>query len=256
MRHAPLLLVVSLGFGCGISLEEHRRLVQQNLDKEKVVYDAEMAKMRATCQSEFTASVDRIGAIETELKLLGLDVDFTKSDMGTQLKNTLMELELLRKQRAQAEKDAAQFRAIAEKLKDMIDAGRIQVVKRKGRMTLKLPDEILFPPGSTRLLKEGTDALVSVIEVLETLQDREFVVAGHTDNMPLGKGGAFKSNWELSTARALEVVRVMVASGIPAHQLAAAGYGEFDPIAGNETKEGRAQNRRLEIIVMPRIQEL
>jgi len=95
-----------------------------------------------------------------------------------------------------------------------------------------------------------------VIEVLETVQDREFVVAGHTDNMPLGKGGAFKSNWELSTARALEVVRVMVASGIPAHQLAAAGYGEFDPIAGNETKEGRAQNRRLEIIVMPRIQEL
>jgi len=78
-------------------------------------------------------------------------------------------------------------------------------------------------------------------------------VAGHTDNVPVKRGGRFDSNWELSTARATTVVELMVREGVPPDQLAAAGFGEHDPIASNETPEGRQQNRRLEIMLMPKL---
>ncbi|NJK89848.1 MAG: OmpA family protein, partial [Myxococcales bacterium] len=136
----------------------------------------------------------------------------------------------------------------------MIDAGQLEVVRRDGRMMLKLPDEILFPSGSKQLKKGGRDALIQVASVLQEVgSDRQFLVAGHTDNVPVKRGGRFKNNWELSTARATTVVDLMVEQGVAPNQLAAAGYGEFDPIASNDSAEDRQKNRRLEIILMPRI---
>jgi chemotaxis protein MotB len=122
-------------------------------------------------------------------------------------------------------------------------------------MTLKLPDDILFPTGSKDLKKEGKTALEQVGDVLKDV-DRDFIIAGHTDPIPVKKGGPFKSNWDLSTARAVEVVKLMTSKGVNAERMAAAGFAEFDPVADNSTKEGRAQNRRLEIILMPKLEEL
>jgi len=85
--------------------------------------------------------------------------------------------------------------------------------------------------------------------------DRQFLVAGHTDNVPI-RTEQFPSNWELSTRRAVEIVHYLVAQGMNPKVVAAAGYGEFDPIAANDTAEHRAQNRRIEIALQPNISDL
>src|SRR5262249_49992540 len=87
------------------------------------------------------------------------------------------------------------------------------------------------------------------------LQDRHFLVAGHTDNVPI-RSGRWKSNWELSTARAIEVTLFLIAHGMKPQVLAAAGYGEFDPVSANDTAQNRAQNRRIEIVLQPNLSDL
>ncbi|MEQ9501994.1 MAG: OmpA family protein [Deltaproteobacteria bacterium] len=276
MKHIRMpLTVLSLAFvvSCGISQEEHDQKVQQALDAQKAEYDAKMKKMQAASDDEAAKKKEVIDSkdqmikgLESEVKKLGGDLARVRADLGdrvadlaatkTDLAATTAEVEQLRKLRAEAEKEAAQFRAIAQKLKSMVDAGQLEVVMRKGRINLKLPDNILFPSGSKRLKKDGKEALESVAAVLKDVKDREFLIAGHTDNVPLGRKSRFKNNWGLSTARAVEVVQLMIDSGVNPDQLAAAGFGEHDPIADNETEEGRAKNRRLEIILLPKIEKV
>ncbi|HLT37584.1 MAG TPA: OmpA family protein, partial [Enhygromyxa sp.] len=98
---------------------------------------------------------------------------------------------------------------------------------------------------------EGQQALAQLVAPLKEV-NREWIVAGHTDNVPI-KTAKFSSNWQLSTARATEVVNYMIDNGMPADRIGAAGYAEFDPVADNSTPEGRSQNRRIEIILMPTI---
>jgi chemotaxis protein MotB len=128
-------------------------------------------------------------------------------------------------------------------------------VFRNGQMTLKLPSGILFPSGSDKLSKNGETALADVVKILMEFQDRRFIVAGHTDNQPI-KTAQFPNNWYLSTARANSVVQFMIKQGFPAKSLAASGYGEFDPVAPNDTEKNREQNRRIEIILVPNLEEL
>jgi chemotaxis protein MotB len=94
-----------------------------------------------------------------------------------------------------------------------------------------------------------------VAQVLATIGDRRFMVSGHTDNVPI-KTARFPSNWELSTARAVEVVQLLVAGGMKPTVLGAAGYGENDPVATNDTPEHKAQNRRIEIVLEPNLSDL
>jgi chemotaxis protein MotB len=107
----------------------------------------------------------------------------------------------------------------------------------------------------TLLKPAGKDALIQVAQVLKTVAGRKFQVAGHTDNVPI-QTSRFPSNWELSTARAVEVVKLLVAQGADPRSLSAAGYGEFDAVASNESADGKAKNRRIEITLQPNLDEL
>jgi chemotaxis protein MotB len=176
---------------------------------------------------------------------------------GTQddLKETRRQLEELQKAKAAAEARAAMFRGLAEKLRSMVDAGQIKVTVRNGRMLLALPNDILFDSGKVEIKQEGKEALGKVAKVLAGMPDRHFLVAGHTDNVPI-KTHKFRSNWELSTQRAVEVTRLLVEGGMKPAQLGAAGYADFDPAASNDTPDGQKQNRRIEIVVEPNLSEL
>ena len=92
--------------------------------------------------------------------------------------------------------------------------------------------------------------------VLSGVAERNFLVCGHTDNVPVGRGNRFKSNWDLSTARAVTVTKLLLEEGVPAARLAAAGFADGDPVADNGSKDGRQKNRRTEIVLMPNIEEL
>jgi len=122
-------------------------------------------------------------------------------------------------------------------------------------MIIALPNDILFDSGSTEVKKDGKAALAKVAQVLSTVPDRSFLVAGHTDNVPI-HSELFPSNWELSTRRAVAVVHYLIAQNMNPKVLGAAGYGEWDPIAPNDTDAHRAQNRRIEIVLQPNIGDL
>ncbi|MGZ3419924.1 MAG: OmpA/MotB family protein [Polyangiales bacterium] len=178
-----------------------------------------------------------------------------KSDLEASLGESKKNLEELKKAREAAEARVALFNSLMAKLKSMVDAGELKVVFREGRMVLQLPNDVLFDSGKANLKPGAGKAIKKVADVLASIGSRRFQVAGHTDNEKISKS-FFASNWELSTARAIQVVEVLIADGMKPTVLSAAGYGEFDPIAPNNTAAGRSRNRRIEITLQPNIEEL
>lgn len=161
----------------------------------------------------------------------------------------------VREKSAEAKKQLAEFRAVTRRFQSMIDSGKLKVVFRHGQMIVKLPAKILFASGSAEVSKGGTKALAEVAAVLKTMRRRKFTVAGHTDNVPISTE-SFHNNWELSAARAVSVLEVLVDHGVPARSLAAAGFGPYTPIATNHSAAGRRLNRRIEIILEPKLKPL
>lgn len=164
-------------------------------------------------------------------------------------------VEELGKRKAEAEKRVAQFRALLAKFKQLIDSGKLRVKIVDGRMVLELPSDVLFASGKAELSDEGKVSIQSVAAVLVTIGGRQFQVEGHTDNVPI-KTRHFPSNWELASARALNVVKAMVEVGMPGEYLSAASFAEFKPVKSNDTEQGRAANRRIEIVIVPDLSSL
>ena len=199
-----------------------------------------------------------VGELTARLEKLGQNVGKLTSEKGELargLADAKLRLEELRRQTAAAEARAATFRNLVARLKSMIDSGKLKVVIRDGRMLIALPNDVLFDSGRTDIRADGQAALVDVAKVLATIPDRNFLVAGDTDNVPIHTA-RFPSNWELSTARAVEVTKFLIVNGMRPQVLAAAGYGEFDPVAPNDSPEHQAQNRRIEIVLQPNLADL
>ncbi|WP_394848156.1 OmpA family protein [Pendulispora brunnea] len=178
------------------------------------------------------------------------------AETQTSLEASRTELEELRAEHAEAEKRLAAFKSITEKFRKMIDSGKLAVTVRHGRMIVKLPAGILFPSGSADLSKDGTEAISDVAHVLRQFPDRRFMVAGHTDNVPIGPPSPFKNNLELSTTRALTVTQQLIKAGMSPARLVAAGYGEYEPATPNVNEASRQENRRIEIVLLPNIGEV
>ena len=134
----------------------------------------------------------------------------------------------------------------------MIDGGRLSVAIVRGRLVIQLPQDILFESGSAVVGREGRSTLSEVGSVLAEIEDRRFQVEGHTDNVPIATA-RFPSNWELSSGRALAVVQILVQSGVRPENVSGAAYGEFQPVAPNDTRENRRLNRRIEIVMLPNL---
>lgn len=196
--------------------------------------------------------------LRSELTRLGKDVDKILAERGSmsrELADARTRLEELRKAQAAADARATLFRNVLDRLKKLVDAGDLKIEMREGRLVLQLANDILFDSGSAEVKTQGRATLKQLGEVLVTIAGRKFQVAGHTDDVPIG-GARFSSNWDLSTARAVEVVKLLIAAGVRPQTLSAAGYGEFDAIAPNDGAKGRAKNRRIEITLVPNLDEL
>jgi chemotaxis protein MotB len=144
------------------------------------------------------------------------------------------------------------YEEVLSRFRSLIDAGRLSVSISRGRLVINLPQDILFPSGSATLETGGQGTLREVAQVLGAIDDRSFQVEGHTDTQSISTV-EFPSNWELSAARALSVVKLLVREGVDPETLSGAGYGEFQPVATNETSEGRRLNRRIEIVMLPNL---
>ena len=154
----------------------------------------------------------------------------------------------------QVKEQSDAFRQMQEAMKAEVDSKQVTIKELEGKLTLSMVEAILFDSGKANVKKAGKDALAKVAEVLKNVKDQDIIVAGHTDNVPITSklAATYPTNWELSAARAIAVVKLLEADGVDPKLLLAAGFGEFRPVADNETPEGRAQNRRMEIILMPK----
>jgi chemotaxis protein MotB len=135
----------------------------------------------------------------------------------------------------------------------------VQVTQLADRLSLNIVDKILFPSGEDQITDAGQEVLKRVGVVLAQARDKIIRIEGHTDNVPTGKPlrQRFPTNWELSTARATNVVRFLQDEAhIDPTSLEAVGRGEYRPIASNKTAAGRSQNRRIEIILYPRVRAI
>lgn len=177
---------------------------------------------------------------------------------------TIEELNLaLDKERIAREARLAQVRHTYEELVDALEEeikrGELTISNLEGKLTVNLLNQILFASGDTRLREEGKSVLKNLGDVLNRFPERALQIAGHTDNVPISSAlrEQFPSNWELSTARATSVIHFLQQEvGLPGNRLIAAGFSQYQPIASNDTPEGRAQNRRIEILLVPIESEL
>ncbi len=255
-RHwkAPLLAVVGFAAAGGAGYyawqvhQDRGRLsaeaVRQRDEGKSLA--ATLEQQRATagaCQQELDTA--KTAREEADTRLAGTDAELTACRTN---------VTDLSQQKAEAAARLAEFESLSRQLQKMIGTGKLEVMFRRGKMVVKFSEAILFPSGSAVLTDEGRKTLGEVALVLKQMRGRRFTVAGHTDNVPVA--GAFKSNWELSTARAVRVVEVLIQKGVRPSSLVAAGYGEHDPVATNHSKVGRQKNRRIEIILEPQLREM
>jgi chemotaxis protein MotB len=263
MRARTLFLATTLtlgSLGCGVNEDLYNAAVKDRDAQKQQLAETKTALNQEKDQhtKDVVTRDARLGVLTKKLEALGQDVsrlETQRTDLGGELDQAKKRMEELRKAQVQAEARAAQFRKLVSQFKTLTDAGKLQVEIRENRMIVRLGDKILFDPGKTDLKPEGKDALKQVAAVLKEIPNRNYQVAGHTDNIPI-KSAKFRSNWDLSTARAVEVVNFMIAAGLDPKRLSAAGYADESPVAANDTPENKAKNRRIEITLVPNLDDL
>jgi chemotaxis protein MotB len=144
---------------------------------------------------------------------------------------------------------------LSKSLQDEISKGNITIQQVRDRLTINMVDRVLFDSGQAHVKPAGVKVLKQVGDVLNKISDKQIRIEGHTDNVPISSKlqDRFKTNWELSTARATTVVRYLIdQGGVDRQYLSAVGYADTHPLASNDSEEGRSSNRRIEIVLYPK----
>lgn len=222
----------------GQSLEEALRAEE---DKAKSL-DGQIKRI----SGELEAATSRGDSLQGELATVVKDRSRLKSSVD-EMKAALAALE---KQRERTEARVSEYKNLLGRFKSLIDAGKLKVKVVGGRMVVELPSDILFDSGSVNLSEGGMASIREMSQVLVEMKGRQFQVEGHTDNQPI-RTPRFPNNWSLAAGRAIAVASIMLEAGLAPEYVSAASYGEFHPVASNDTDAGRAANRRIEIVLVP-----
>lgn len=174
------------------------------------------------------------------------------------------DLELREKKMNELEELIAKEAALAQNLKKKISnallnfqGNDLSIEVKNGRIYVSLAEKLLFKSGSIMVDAKGVEALKQLAQAIKSQKDIDIMVEGHTDNVSIAqKEKYFQDNWDLSVLRATSIVRIITKSGVDPQQIIAAGKGKFTPVTDNDNKEGRAKNRRTEIIITPNLDEL
>lgn len=241
--------------GCGALKSEladtQERLATTESERDTLQSRLQNAQSELDSLTSDKAELERVLA-ERAKQLRDTNASYEELQQMSTLQGEELEARLaeLRSLREQSQRSQRLYESLIERFRSMIDAGQLEVTNERGRLVINLPQDILFSSGSASLGREGITAITEVGHVLSTIDDRRFQVEGHSDNIPISTS-RFPSNWELSSARALAVVKLLVDSGVSPGSLSGAGFGEFAPRVPNDTAENRKQNRRIEIVLVP-----
>jgi len=171
------------------------------------------------------------------------------ADLNKEIDKLNQELENLSKSNDDLAKTKSE---LERKLRGELSAGDLQLAMQDRGLVITILNKVLFTSGKADLKPSAQTTLAKVAAILTSrVPDKVVYVEGHTDNVPIQRSG-WRSNWELSTARATEVLHFLEDQGVNPSRLVACGYSEYQPVADNSTAEGRQKNRRVEIIVSPK----
>lgn len=240
-----LTLTAGLSAGC-VSSSKYRNL-ETRASAERADLQAQVADLRSRRE-------------QLERDLAGWREDRTQAETDlAALNERVAEMER-RAAEISAEKDAeirrlrGTYDSLVEDLKGEIEKGEIKVTQIRDKLSVNLVEKVLFDSGRAEVKAQGEAVLKKVGAILGDVKGKEIRIEGYTDNVPIGETlrKRFASNWELSTQRATNVLRFLQDQArVDGARLSAVGYGPFRPIADNKTPEGRAENRRIEIVLVP-----
>ena len=217
--------------------EKQRKLAQEIEQKNKAIASKELELNDALAEAEKERL--RLQKIRQELEVVSQRV-------------IELEAELRRKDSAVLLLKEAILKALAG-----FEELDIQVEYKNGKVYVILPEKLLFKSGSITVDPKGIEALVQIAKALNEKNDVQIGVEGHTDNVPMKESEKMKDNWDLSVLRATSISRILIKQGgISDKRISAVGRGETMPIASNDTPEGRAKNRRTEIILTPQLDKI
>jgi chemotaxis protein MotB len=231
-RGVVLVALVSLTSAC-VSTAEFKKM-QAAKDEE----------LKTLEQQRSVLERDNI-ALQQQLSVQQEDKTQLQQQVGT-LEQQTAELLTASQQRQQ------QYDALVKSLSAEVAQGQLKVRQYQNMLSVDLAEQIFFDSGKATLKPGGKDVLNKVGDALKGYENKLIRVVGHTDNVPLAKSlqSTFPTNWELSVARATNVVRHLQEVGIAPERMVASGRGEYDPVASNDTAEGRQKNRRIEIMLI------
>lgn len=257
-----LTAVLLMGTSC-VSKKKYSQIEDDLKKTENDLKSAEMAL--SVCEDRKASFTEQINTLKnTNAALLNSQGDLaTLSKKGAEnLERSLesiqeKDLQIKTMRDAINKKDSVTL-ALVTSLKgalDDVNDDDIQISVEKGVVFVSISDKLLFGSGSYKITKDAKRVLGKVAKVVKDKSDFDFMVEGHTDNVPISRDG-FEDNWDLSTKRATSVVRTLQNEyNVDPKRMTAAGRSEYLPVADNESKAGRAKNRRTRIVVLPKLDQ-
>lgn len=230
--------------------------IRNNLDRLQSSYDA----LEANSSSSLTENLERNRKLLEELEAK----ERRLAEEEARLKDVQQKLAARSARVDELEGIIAAKDAKMRALKDAISAALVNfegngltIEQRDGKVYVSMENKLLFESGSWAVNSRGREAVVKLGSVLAENKEIAVLIEGHTDNVPYGGNGNIENNWDLSTKRATAIVNILTQnSGIPKENLTAAGRGEYAPVDSNSSSEGRSKNRRIEVILTPKLDEI
>ena len=198
------------------------------------------------------ATETQLATANRELGRLRLAGEVNLSEAATLEQHLAQEKGRAEELRLEKERAERSQRDLEREMRQALESKEVTISRLKGKLTVNILDRVLFDSGRAELRAEGKEVLQRIADVLKRMKSGRILVVGHTDNEPIrASRHLYDSNWELANARATAAVRFLCEqAGVKPERIAAAGCGEFRPVADNATPEGRARNRRIEVLIL------
>lgn len=253
-RSAAIALV-ALATGCWVPRVDYRAEVSRvrALEHDRARAEARMAELgeqvRKLHQAGENLELERT-ALDEELVRVANELEEMRIGTLELQEELLEEREARLRHQAELQELTGTYQSLVEELESEVEAGQLEIHRLRGRLQVRALEAILFDSGSAEIKPEGREVLARVAREVAKIPNHSVRVEGHTDNVPIATA-RFPSNWELAATRAARVVRFLVEQGLEPAKLEAVGFGEHQAIAPNRSAEGRARNRRIEIVLVP-----
>lgn len=258
MTYRPLLCVLALStvlFSC-VSTKKYDAALgrEQNLREMNAQLNSQVADLGGKLkesQDENSRLINQIDAAGQNAAELARAANMTQQELEQEKKRLAQMRQLMDQQRQAIE-------GLRQKMTNALVNFRpeeLTVTVKNGKVYVSLQENLLFPSGSAVVNPKGKEALGTLAQVLNQNPDITVLIEGHTDSIPMK--GRYEDNWALSTARATSIVRILTDTyNVDPTRVTASGRSKYEPVDSNETAEGRARNRRTEIILSPKLEEL